>query len=75
MKLDEGVLQLEEFYTTLEERVDDKVFVRGKWISMSSEAINKLIRAPDYEEDEYSVLMDDGVDTTDLAKKRCQDNT
>lgn len=29
MKLDEGVLQLEEFYTTLEERVDDKVFVRG----------------------------------------------
>lgn len=40
---------------------------------MSSKEINKFIRAPDYEEDEYSVLMDDGVDTTDLAKKLCQD--
>lgn len=34
----------------------------------------KLIRAPDYEEDTYSILMDEGVDTTKLVKKLCQDD-
>lgn len=53
----------------LEERIDDKVSVRGMWINMSSKAINKFIRAPDHKEDENSVLMDEGVETTELVKK------
>lgn len=36
--------------------------------------INKLIGAPDYEEDDYSILMDDGVDTKELDKELCQTN-
>lgn len=44
MRPDDGALQLvKEFYANLEEKVVDKVIVRGKWISMFSEAINKLI--------------------------------
>lgn len=73
-KPNEGILRLlKEFYANLEERVNDKVFVWGKWISMSSKAINKFIRAPDHEEDEHFVLMDERVDTTELVKKLCQD--
>lgn len=62
------------FYAYLEEMANDKVFVLGKWISMSSKAINKLIGAPNHEEGEYSVLMDKGVDTTKLVKKLCHDD-
>lgn len=37
-----------EFYANLEEKVEDKVFVKGKWVTMTSEAINKLIGALDH---------------------------
>lgn len=54
----EGVLQLiKEFYANLDEREDDNVFVRKKWVVISSGAINNLIGAPDHEEDDYSVLI------------------
>lgn len=70
-KPDEGVLQLlKEFYTNLEESVNDKVFVRV--INMSNEAMSKLIRALDHKEGEYSVVMDEGVETIELVKKLCQ---
>lgn len=73
-KPDEGILQLvKKFYVNLEGRVDDKVFLRGKWINMLSEKINKLIGAPDHEEDEYFVLMDEEVETTELVKQLCQE--
>lgn len=41
---------------------------------MSSQAINKLIGAPVHEVDEYSVLMDEGVDITELVKKLWKDD-
>lgn len=50
---------VKEFYANLEEIVDDKIFVRGKWINISSKAINKLIGVHDHEDDEYSVLVDE----------------
>lgn len=53
----------------MEDRVDDKVFVRGKWISLSSEAINKLLGAPNHEKDDYFVLMDERVETNELEEK------
>lgn len=50
-KLDQGVLQLvQEFYANLDEGVDNKVIVRGKWFNMSNETIYKLIGAPDHDE-------------------------
>lgn len=61
-----------EFYSNLEEGVDDKVFLRGKWINRSSEAINKLIGGPDHEEDKYSAIVDEGVETSESVKKLCQ---
>lgn len=60
---------VKEFYDNLEEWVNDKVFFRMKWIIMSSEAINTLVEAPEHEEDGYSFLMDEGVDTSELVKK------
>lgn len=64
-KPDEGILQLvKEFYTNVDKRVNDKVSVRGKWINMLNERSNKLIGAPDQEDDKYFVLMDEGVETT-----------
>lgn len=69
----EGVLQVvKEFYVNLEERVEDKVFLRGKWIYVSSEAINNLISAPEHEEDDYSVLMEEGLETSELVVTLCQ---
>lgn len=63
-KPDEGVLQLvREFYASMEEKKDDKVFMWDNWEIIISEAINELIGAPNHEEDNYSVLMDEGVDT------------
>lgn len=53
----------------LEDRIDDKVFVRGKWISLSSEAINKLLGAPNHEKDDYFVLMDERAETNELEEK------
>lgn len=58
-----------EFYTNSEEKVKNKAFVNGKWVTMTSEIINELISAPDHEEDDYSVLMDEGVKTKELEKK------
>lgn len=61
-KTKEGVLQVvKEFYVNLEERVDGKVFVRGKWVDVSSMTIINLIGPPKYEEDDYSVLMEEGI--------------
>lgn len=37
-----------------------------------SEAINKIIGIPDHKEDEYSALMDEGVETSELVNKLCQ---
>lgn len=55
-KLDKGVLQLvREFYANVEEKEDDKVFVRDKWVMITSKAINELIGAPNREEDDYSI--------------------
>lgn len=71
----EGELQLvKEFYTNLEERVDDKVFVRGKWVDVSSLVINNLIGVPKHEEDDYSTLIEDGLDKNELVRKLCQGN-
>lgn len=68
-----GVLQVvKEFYANLEERVDDKVFVRGKWVNISSMAINNLIGALEHEKDDYSVLMEERLHTNELVRKMCQ---
>lgn len=45
---------MRKFYANLEEKVKDKVFVGGK-VTMTSEAIKKLIRVHDHEGDDYSV--------------------
>lgn len=75
MKPHEAVLQLvKEFYANMEKKVDDKVFVRGNWVTITSEDINKMVEAPDYEEDEYLELTDEGVDTKELEKKLCPAN-
>lgn len=63
---------MRELYTDLEEKVEDKVLFRGKWVTMTSEDIDKLIGAPDHEEDDYSVLMHEGEDTTELVKRLCR---
>lgn len=41
---------------------------------LTNEAINKLVEEPVHEEDNYSVLMEEGVDTKELENKLCQDN-
>lgn len=44
-KPDEGTLKLvREFYANLEKKVEDKVFIRGKWVTITSDIINKLIK-------------------------------
>lgn len=60
---------VKEFFVCLEERVGDKVFARGKWINMLSEAINKLIGAPGNEKGGYTTLMDEGVEIAEIVKK------
>lgn len=68
-----GVLQVvKEFYANLEERVDDKVFVRGKWVKISSVVINNPIRTPEQEEDDNLVLMEECLDTIELVEKLYQ---
>lgn len=62
---------VKEFSANLEDRVDDKVFAKGNSINMSNEAIKKLIGAPDHEEDDHSILMDEGVEIVKLVKKLC----
>lgn len=62
---------MKEFYANLEQRVEDKVFMRGKWVDVSSEAINSLISAPEHEEDDYFVLME-GLETSELVERLCQ---
>lgn len=47
------------------------VFVRGKWADVSSLAINNLIGAPKHEKDDYSVLMEEALDTNELVNKLC----
>lgn len=72
-KLEVGALLLVmDVYVNLEEKAKDKEFVRGKLVTMTSEAINKLIGAPNHEEDDYLILMDEGVDTQELEKNLCQ---
>lgn len=37
----EGALQLvRKFYANMEDKVEDKVFVREKWVTMTNEAVN-----------------------------------
>lgn len=38
---------------------------------MSSELNNRLIGALDHKEDDYSILMDEGLEATKLVKKLC----
>lgn len=59
---------VKEFYANLEEMIDDKVFVKGKWVDISSLAINKLIGSMKREEDDISVLMEEGLDTNERVK-------
>lgn len=61
-----------EFYANVEDRVDDEVFVRGVWMMLASEAINKLVDTLEHEEDDYSLLMEEGMDAKELEKKLCQ---
>lgn len=65
---------MREFYANLAEMRNEKVFVRGVWVMLTSETIDKLEEAPDHEEDDYSMLMEEGVDTMELEKKLCEDN-
>lgn len=46
--------------------------MRGKWDDISSVVINNLIGTPEHEEDDYSVLMEEGLDTNELVEKLCQ---
>lgn len=52
--------------------MDDKVFVRQEWVDISNGAINNLIGAPVHEENDYSVIMEEGLDTNELVRKLCQ---
>lgn len=50
---------------------------KGRWQGfcerkVSSGAINNLLEAPHHKEDDYSVLMEVGLDTTDQMRKLCQ---
>lgn len=63
---------VKELFVNLDDRADDKVLVRGKWINMSSETFNKL--SSEAFKDEFSGLIDEGVDTIELAKKLCLAN-
>ena len=40
----------------MENMVDNKVFVRGIWVQVTSEDLNKIIGALDYAEDAYSLI-------------------
>ena len=55
----------------MENMVDNKVFVRGIWVQVISEDMNKIIGAPDYAEDAYSIMMEDGITPDALAYKLC----
>lgn len=63
-----------EFYANLAEMRNENIFVRGVRVMLTSETINKLVEAPDHEEENYSVLMEEGVDTKELEKKLCENN-
>lgn len=52
---------VKEFYVNLEDGVENKIFVRGKWVDVSSEAINNLISGSEHDEEKYSVLMEEGL--------------
>lgn len=60
---------VKEFYANLEDRDNDQVLVREKWTNMLSEATKKHFGAHDHEEGDYSVLMDEGIETIELVKK------
>lgn len=61
---------MNEFYANLGQRVEYKVFMRGEWVDVSTEAINNLISAPEHEDDDYSVLME-GPETSELVERLC----
>lgn len=46
--------------------------MREKRVDISCGAINKLIGSLDDEEDDYLVLMEERMDTTELVRKLCQ---
>lgn len=62
---------MKAFYANLEERLEDRVFVRGKWVDVSSEAINNLIGAPKHNKDDYTMLMEEGQETNVLVQTLC----
>lgn len=67
-KLDEGVLQLvRKFYANMEEKKDDSICMRqmSDHDKQRQQQTNS-IAAPNHEEDDYFVLMDEGVDTNEL---------
>ena len=55
----------------MESMVDNKVFVRGVWVQVTSEDLNKIIGAPDYAEDAYSLMMEEGITPDALTSKLC----
>lgn len=68
-KLGEVVLPVvKEFYANLLGAVDDKVYIRGQWIDISSTTLGKLLNTPEYDEDEYFRLMEKGIETDELEK-------
>lgn len=66
-KLEEGVLhKVKDFIANLVERVDDKVLLE------ESGLINNLLEALEHEEDDYSVVMEEGLDINERVRKLCQ---
>lgn len=48
-----------EFYANVVEHVDGVAFVRGKRVPFHSQAINKFLRTPNIENDEYGQYLGD----------------
>lgn len=67
-----GVLPvIKEFYANMEEKVEDKLSVTGRWIEISSIVINNQFNALNHEEDDYSTLME-GIESTERVETLCQ---
>lgn len=63
---------IKEFYANLQqEGVDVKVFVIGQWVDIFSSTINIIFNTPYHEEDDYSIVMGEGVQTTELVNTLC----
>ena len=50
---------MREFQSNLPFKVDTPVFVRGKWVEFGAEAINRIYRLLDDDNEEYRALFVD----------------